>query len=789
MIKKLLPFLLIPALLFSAENLTYVYNFETPVIKDNIIYLQGCRPSMQGFAPMVAVKPVVLLVPQGSVASSFEVVYSDMAELPGEYYIRPHIPDVNLDAKGAAIPYDTKSAVYENNAYFPQQTRSTSFRMQYKNGHPILVSTVYPSQYNPVTGKIRYYKTITVKSNLVQKRSSMPVKCDPGIRDLLKTLIDNTSAADNLPLTLKDSASYEYLIITTDALKSAFDNFIAFNKRRCFRTNVQTISAIKSTMTGRDDAEKMRAYIKQEYKNNDIVYVLLGGDESPSDPNDVPDRGMRAVYYDHHVALDRFKDEKDVCADMYFSTLDGDWKTDNTGTEHSYYGEWKTEDMYWDVYATRWTVTSVDHVNAITNKTIKYSETPVTNAVNNLLLAGEFLWSTWGQVYGDEHMEEYLGTCTKNGYTTYGFPTATWTNVKKFYEKQASWTIAQLRSSITTNKISWMDHLGHGNQYQAFKENTSGVTTTNYATNGTNGNFFIITTGACDPCWFDGYDCLLERFLKLSTGAVAVQGFTRTGLEDDDGTNGAGQRIRRYFHDAIFNPNKKIHYLEMAAGHGKEFNADIILANDTTNNVYHGALRFIAYGLNFLGDPALSFWTMPPQTLQVSPSFTGAVFNCDTKGAYSWVALVDKNGNILTTQLTGQNGLCKIDEPLLTNYINQNPGTKMKLRIKAHNFLPYEGDIDLPTSIHDNQNSVVFTNGFSQINKTLSIRYSLTDASDVTIALYSAKGSLVKTLLSQRQAANNHVKTFDISDLSSGIYYCRFTANTHQTTNKVFVTK
>ena len=546
------------------------------------------------------------------------------------------------------------------------------------------------------------------------------------------------------------------------------------------RTQIQTTDYIYANMTGADNAAKIREYIKQEYANNNIIFVMLGGDAT----NILPVRYFRARFYDHHIDPDRYNDKKQLGAEIYFSCLDGDWLGSNTD-----YGEPGTEDMAWDVYAARFPVDDASELNNMINKTIKYSETPVKSEVTNLFLCGNFLWGDYGvDVWGGDHSEEYWGDCNTNLYSTYGYPTSDFT-VERLYEKNGNWSVGTLQNTVNSFKPAMFEHLGHGNTTYCFQESNSGVTNSNYENNGTNANFYIITTGACYPGNFDASgDCIMEQFLTISNGAVATQSFDDSGLEDDDGTDGVGQRIRRYFHDAIFNPAKKMHHLEIALGNAKEVNADIVTNPDIETPPYFGALRFIAYQYSNLGDPALSIWTKTPQDLQVTPSLTGKVFECDTKAPYSTVALCDNTGNtIITTQFTGIDGLCKIEnDQSLSDYIDANPGEILKVRIKAHNYMPFVSDIStsITNTIADNLNS-----SFAMYGKTINVKYTLHTQGFVNISVFNSKGALVKTFLNKNQAAGRYSINFESNELTNGIYYCRTRINRTQSVNKFVVTK
>ncbi|MFC1476660.1 C25 family cysteine peptidase, partial [Fibrobacterota bacterium] len=764
-------------LLFSAEFVNHNYSFKEPKIVDGKVSLEGCRTSRQGFAPMVAVKPVALVLPINHTAVSFEVEYNDLTPLAGEHYLKPFRPSVEIGKKAYPGFHTQKSDVYKRNENFPAAVRSNWFRIQYKCGIPIFITLLKPVQYNPVTCKIQYFKNVSIKINTIAVRAPAVYNCTPAAKSSVQGLVDNPEALTDFPITKKDENDYDYLIVTMNSLKDAWGDLVEFNKRRCLKTQIQTIDYIKSNASGRDDAEKLRTFIKQEYNNSKITYVMLGGDADPNVSSDLPERGMRAYFYDCIISPERYFDEKDVPAEMYFSCLDGDWKTDSGGTEKPYFGDPGTEDMFWDVYTSRFPVDNTTDLNNMMDKTIKYSENPVADQVTNLFLAGNFLWDDWGAaVWGGDHMDEFLNTCTKNSYTTQGFPTDNW-DVSKLYEKSGNWSVSTFRSRVGSHKPAFIEHLGHGNTTYAFEETNSGVTTGNYTNDGTNANFFIITTGACYPGNFDNNsDCLMEKFLRISTGAVASQAFTRTGMEDDNGTDGVGQRVRRFFHDAIFNSAKKIHHLEMALGNGKESNAEIVLNPDIETPPYYGAVRFTTYGLNNMGDPALSIWTDTPKELQADyPSpLTTTTFTWDTKNPYTWVALCAENGDILTTQFTGMDGKCSITDDILKNYVQSNPTGKLLVRVKAHNYLPFEGELPIQATAiqNDIQSILPFINTLYSNAKTTTITYTIPVRGMVNITIFNSKGKSVNTVSNEYREAGKHQLLFDNQNLGNGCYYC-----------------
>ena len=248
MFNKILFIFLIPILLFSAEFVNHNYSFKEPKILDGKVSLEGCRTSRQGFAPMVAVKPVALVLPLNHAAVSFEVEYNDLTPLAGEHYLKPFRPSVQIGQKAYPGFHTQKSAVYNRNEFFPAAVRSNWFRMQYKNGIPIFVTLLKPVQYNPVTCQVQYFKNVSIKINTIAVRSSAVYNCTPAVKSLVGSLVDNPETLAGFPITKKDENDYDYLIVTMNSLKDAWGDFVEFNKRRCLRTQIQTIDYIKSNI-------------------------------------------------------------------------------------------------------------------------------------------------------------------------------------------------------------------------------------------------------------------------------------------------------------------------------------------------------------------------------------------------------------------------------------------------------------------------------------------------------------------------------------------------------------
>ena len=785
MLKKCLILLLIPTLLFSLEA-TKTYNFKQPRIIGDAIIMEGCKSSYVPFAPRLPLKNVTLLLPRGEEAVSFEVEYSEPISLGGSKYIAPFQPGGIITNPPPRDYYTRASSVYSVDAFYPSEVKSPRFFTHYRYGHPIFIASIRPVQYNPVSGDVQYFQNITVKVKTEKKRGPFPTyKFTPFIKSQLQLEVDNPEALEGLPYIKKGADDYEYALITTEALKDSWDAFVEFNTERCLRTEIKTIEDINANYPGSHQADKLKNYLIEQYNDNNILFVMLGGDDKINTSNQIQSDAIT-----HKSSYSEFKDygtdyirDQDVAADMFYETLEGQ----------------ELEDLEWELYAARFPADNSSELQRMIDKTIKYSTEPVTTALKKHIIAGEELWSNinGGTCWGIDLMNYLIGEHDEY-YTTSGFDNS-WT-CTVLQEKSGNWSKNDLINHIN-NGLNIINHIGHSNNSMIMKlwlsENDVAKLTNNaYWIGFTDGCYcgsWDNRRSASNADFYTGHnssDCIAEEFTCGSqNAAVAFISNTRYGLGDDghasqDGGDGSSIRIQRFFWDGMF--GQKMHHIAMMLAYSKWENKQQILNTDINAQPYYGQLTYCAYQVNCLGDPALSIWTNTPQQwTNTNYSLNGNVFTWDTENPYSWVALCQENGDIITTQLTGEDGKCQIDDSAISDYLNNNPGAKIKVRIKAHNYLPFESDMtNISNTITEN-----FSSSFISSGKTITIKYTLPVQGMVNISLFNSKGALVKTFVNNNLTAGKYSLNLNTSDLSNGVYYCRLKFNKTQNVNKFFVAK
>lgn len=802
--KKLLFFF---SLFFIAKFVCYgdvyhKYIFEAPVYDNGVLKMKSCDLINKPFVPAIPVKAVRLLLDKGEAAEEYVVTYKNPVTLNEKFDLRPVSPSGRLSELPKENILSMKSEVFTENSFFPNIKEKKSFVTQYKNGHSIFLTIINPVQYNPISKEVKYFQEveISVKTKSASHYETKNYKCNEIIKKHLGAIIDNKDKVKTLVNSNVKSDDYDYLIITRQVFEPFLANFTAFNTFRAFRTKVETVEDIAGEYSGDDLQDKIRNFIKHEYQNYNITYVLLVGDDDHSNPNNgIPHRGLRSEVMDYGTD---YYDDTDVAGDLYYGCLDGTWKNDGS----YYYGESGSEDMFFEVYVGRFPVDNSSELGVMTSKVSSYTVNPVTSSITNVLLLGEHLWGPPDfdtDTYGKSYMEELRGFCNANSYETNGiddnFTISTLYDLD--YGGYYGWGMFQLLQKINNEMPALINHLGHCNVSYALKLYDSDVNTTNFINNGSDSNYFVIYSQGCYAASFDGRnsyysyaedDCIAEAFLTISTGAVAYIGNSRYGFGSPYDTDGAGQRFHRFFYNGLF--EQDLNGLEILNAYSKEINANYVLEEDIDAPPYYGEAKWTAYNLNVLGDPALEIWSSEPQTL--SPNFRIVNSNLLIASVpYARILILSSDNQFLSKIIADESGNASLSNSELQNYINSNPNGSLRVFIKGENYYPYTANINIAeTGIDYLEDKFYMTASPNPFNPQTTINYFLPTDSYVNLSIYNIKGELVKTLVAEEQTQNQHSISWDGKnnqgmDVTSGVYFYKISGKNIQKTNKLLLIK
>jgi hypothetical protein len=210
-----------------------------------------------------------------------------------------------------------------------------------------------PVQYDPVQGALRVVSAANVRISYAYQPEAVALLGDSAAAapDFGKFVNADSLAWAYQPkprVPGKDGRdTYDYVIITTNHIaadSTKLGDYIAHKTVQGFSILVKTIEDIEAeyTMALRPElfettderADRIRAYLKDNYLNYGIEYVLLIGNPDPDDPNlphdavgDVP---MKFCYPDNDI------NPYHAPTDSYYTDLTGQWDLDGDGI----YGEW-----------------------------------------------------------------------------------------------------------------------------------------------------------------------------------------------------------------------------------------------------------------------------------------------------------------------------------------------------------------------------------------------------------------------------------------------------------------
>ena len=694
------------------------YNFDYPEIRgagnyDELVY-ENCLNLGEEGNPAMPQMAANVLLRRGEAALSIEV-------MSVSYY--DGYENLRLKPAGKPVPlskiYDEDYTYWESDIYsldssYPAE-KTSALDTGFLSGHPITTFTLCPVEYTPVTGETRFMENIVLRVRTGNDNRAIAAESllrhDDAIAVRLAKLVDNVTAIDRYSNTSQTRPDeYDILLITGASLLPHFGEYISFKESCGYYVATLTTDYINSNYTGADTQAKIRNAIIDYYQNQNISYVILGGDSDPENAHAdvIPHRGF---YADAGGETDY-----DIPADMYYACLDGTWNDDNDNM----WGESNEDDLYAEVSVGRICVDDATEISQQTHKMMMYGTSPVEDNLEEFLLIGEYLWPS---TYGGQYMNEIAEGGNSNGYYSEGFSNNI--NLNTLYEMDNDWTSNDLYNELNAG-VNMVHHLGHGNPVHCFNIENSNLTTNNLTNNGITSGYFTAYSQACYSGSFDnrdftagsyyGEDCFCEKMTTMETGASSFIANSRYGWGMQQSTNGASQYFHRQYADAIF--GEGFTKIGDANGDSKEDNAAYINSQ--------GVIRWCAYEINLFGDPSMDIWTAVPEDMDVSiaPSIPIGIdeisISTDVMGAR--VAIM-QNDVLLGRGVTNFNG--DVDVQLENAISDPAP---LEISIMAHNYNRWESAIivvsDQPYVIYEDLDINEVTgngNGLADYDETLSL--------------------------------------------------------------------
>ena len=713
-------------LVMTAQTVEKIYHFDNPKVTELRGYQQinfdGCMQTAVAGNPSLPYQMVSLVLPQGAEAESIEVELSDFQEIEGSMSLFPYQPSRTMNDRGQK-DLVINEAVYASKSVYPAENHGV-VTTQYKNGYGFAFTSFTPVQYIPSEGKVMYAKTATVRVNTKDSKADHSANLwgTQEIKNTVKRLAQNPEMVESYQTRGREVTAYDVLIITGSEFVDGYSEYCEYYNSIGMRNRIATTADIYATMTGVDNQEKIRNYIIQEYQNNGIMMVVLGGDV-----NIVPYRGFFC-----QVQSSSLYESNDIPADLYYNGLDGTWNDNNDGR----WGEPGEDDLMPEIGVSRMSFKTATELQNMIHKTLSYQQNPVLGEFHKVILAGEHLYDN-PTSNGSDYLELLIGTHDDNGYTTVGYPTDY--NFTKLYEELGTWSGSALKQAINAG-TSYVHHDGHANS--GYVAGWYGVSNSDFSgANGVDHNYTFFHSQGCDCGAFDE-NCILEKMVTIENFAVAVIGNSRYGWFNEGQTEGPGCHLEREMTDAQW--GDRFGWLSIAQAIGKCETAPWVTAPGQWEE---GALRWNFYDMNILGDGVVNVWLDEPMTAIVdapaqvvigTPSIEVTVTDQNGNGLMNYRCLVYMDNEVIAMGATDENGVAEIefDGGL------QNVGT-MIMKVSGVNSYPQDVEMmavpsNTPYVVYENYS----LNGGTQMEYNGSYSFNMTvknvgsvNASNVTATI------------------------------------------------------
>ena len=744
--------MLIACAFATAQTIEMTYHFNSPTLNELQGYEQiqfaGCMQSAKAGQPSLPWQSVSLMLPEGQEAESIEVYLSDFKEIEGSHNLFPYQPSRRYsDPERHEFVKD--EALYASKSVYPADAKGR-LTTQYMNGVGFAFSAFSPVQYEPATGRVSYAQnaTVVVKTKASRADHSRQLWLTPSHRTRAERLAQNPAMLQSYQSRGREVSGYELLVITTASYVNLFEEYVAFYEARGLRTRVVSLDEIYANMQGRDNPEKIRNYIIQEYENNGILMVNLGGDV----PN-IPYRG----FYCYVTSGGGNQEDNGIPADLYYAALDGTWDDNNNNC----WGEIGEDDLLPEIGIGRMCFSSENEFNNMTHKSMTYQSQPVLGEFRKVIMGGEHLYDN-PTSNGSQYLELLIGERDDNGYTTIGIPEDY--DFTRLYEEQGTWSGTLLRNAINQG-TQYVHHDGHANTNYVAGWYNSDITDNNFSgANGVDHNYTFFHSSGC-ICGDFSDNCIMEKMTKISNFAVATIGNSRYGWFNEGQTEGPAIHLHRETEDAYY--HERIPYAGLALTEAKCQTAPWVTAPGQWEE---GALRWNFYDLNIMGDVAVSPWHDEPFTPEVSyqqqllvgtANTTVTVTDNDGNGLLNFRCGFFHNGELIGLGITNANGVAEIEFDPVIDFVDE-----VALIVTGCDAWPQTLDVmtmpgDCAYVIFDSY-EVADDNGQADYGESLSLNMSIKNVGSV------ASGSLTATLSTESEYVTLTSPTTTLNGLAGG---------------------
>lgn len=393
--------------------------------------------------------------------------------------------------------------------------------------------------------------------------------------------------------------------VTNSVAAAALESLCAARHTSGFLPKIVRTDWIYAHYEGANAPAQIRAFLQDAYARWGVRYLLLVGtfDLLP----------VQKLYMPYSSTYTTF-----IPADgLYYGCMTGSYDGNNNGR----YGELTDGeeggdiDLIAEIMVGRFPVATIAELVSMVKKTLRY-ETASAEELGSIAFLAE-IYNSGGLVYSYGFMEDIRNGANKYGLDTVGFKTAPGAERYRADTTLYDTTSFTFRATnvlvLFNGNYTAINHMGHATQQQVAKlylaPASSDFKMLQAATNAV--PFFMYSQG-CLCGAFDTTNCAAEQLVTVTNGAVATVMNAREGWEYTGVVGGFSHDFHRMFWDsALRGETSRLGEINDASRRG-------LLYNLTGLSLW----RWVYFGLNLFGDPALPFAraiSVVPATVEHTP--------------------------------------------------------------------------------------------------------------------------------------------------------------------------
>lgn len=554
----------------------------------------------------------------------------------------------------------------------------------------------------------------------------------------------------------------DYVIVTGDDLLAPMQQLARYRRATGVESEVFLIDDIVSTYEGRDDAERLREFLK-EFRDQGGAFVLLAGDETV-----LPVR----YAYPYSVATPPAPEDLQIC-DLYFADLTGQWDADDDGVWGERVGD--NPDIVPELCVGRLPLGSSEEASHYVTKLIRYESDPGTGDCSYLGRAF-FFCSDQMRDYSEGGQHALIASVYPEWFvvdTAHGIELASGDDPTPYNPSAVE--VAELPAS-QAGIVNMMAH-GCGDRFavrtsgynwwpksyfvvEPFSAGHAEVTSLGAIDKPSFYYSIACDNGAFDkdgPPFADPKPNLAQAVLGHEGGAVALIANTRWGWVS------SSHYLQKAFYDSLFaHPGRAAAQAMYSSKLAYPYSRDLV------------------YGQGFFGDPALKVYTRVPGSLSLTVQMIGSEVQIevleDGFGVDGCLVVMSDSSRILARGETNADG-----QVVLCSDISQgNEYTVAAVKTGYITCLsPWTASVTtgvepdrqtLPHTLHLEQN---YPNPF---NPETTIPFSLDRRARVRLTIHNSLGREVTVAHAGPLPRGEHRTVWDGTDASgnavaSGVYF------------------